>query len=58
MRERFTVVKLSDGKFAIVNNANSTQMGFCKIHGTDRWKTEYEANDAAADLADKYGYTF
>lgn len=55
--ERFTVRKLASGKYAIVCNAPGTQMGFCKIHGADRWNTEYEANDAAADLMDKHGYT-
>jgi hypothetical protein len=54
--ERFTVVRLADGKYAIRSNVPGSY-AFCKINGADRWNTEYEANDACADLMDIHGYT-
>lgn len=57
MRERYTVVKLASGKYAIQCNIPGSY-AFCKVNGADRWNTEYEANDACADLGDKHGYTF
>jgi hypothetical protein len=59
MRERYTVEQLrSNGKYVIVDHTPGTKHTYPVVNGVNQWTHYHEACDAAADLGDKYGYTF